>query len=545
MQPSEVDHALEKLEQTYAPFLMDAHATPFGALVEISRLASTSVANDSCLPYIFWSTKGNFTELTLADSCETVKLHHISHLASSIMKKIENEIAMLTHGISLDVILGISNNSYLALYDEPNNTTIGYSFVYDECNDLHSHYHMFVGHVHTSPDEIISFVTSSTLVIRHGEPVSPDVLRDSTLADLQAGHSSEVAGRFYSRSDQDPRHLDATTAFEYYHLSAKWQDLLGVGPGIYDFSAVTEAMRTAASKQDLAVAAYHRENQAICERVALLQFQQQLSIENTVRRLVNTPPAPDLSLDCTDVADNNVGLQALEALRLSLNAPMASFKSSAQAVAIQHALLGQNDLLVAFPTGGGKTSVYLAPLMKENQTTVLVLPLVALAADVIKRVKDLNVSCGEYTNSMSAVQHLPRLLLVSIKQAATSRFAAFLRLAHSSGKISRVVLDEAHLAVQSADYRQSMHQLLWLRTVQVPLICLTATLPVSMEKELSICLGTSFNVIRACTVRENLKYIIEDAGNDKRKATLKWMTEALNAPNDSCIKTIFVSLFLV
>ncbi|KAI9472494.1 hypothetical protein BDB00DRAFT_793548 [Zychaea mexicana] len=125
MQPSEVDHALEKLEQTYAPFLMDAYATPFGALVEISRLASTSVVNDSRLPYIFWSTKGNFTELTLAGSCETVKLHHISHLASSIMKKIENEIAMLTHGISLDVILGISNNSYLALYDEPNNTTIG------------------------------------------------------------------------------------------------------------------------------------------------------------------------------------------------------------------------------------------------------------------------------------------------------------------------------------------------------------------------------------------------------------------------------------
>ena len=44
--------------------------------------------------------------------------------------------------------------------------------------------------------------------------------------DLQAGHSSSIAGNFYAVSDKDHRHVSRDILHQYYLSSKEWYDLL-------------------------------------------------------------------------------------------------------------------------------------------------------------------------------------------------------------------------------------------------------------------------------------------------------------------------------
>ena len=84
-----------------------------------------------------------------------------------------------------------------------------------------------------------------------------------------------------------------------------------------------------------------------------------------------------------------------------------------------------------------------------------------------------------------------------------------------SEKLSRIVIDECHVALIHRKFRPVMRRLGSLvRCVSVPLVLLTATLPVIMEEELRIFLGCiEWEVIRKNSERSELQYQILDLGD--------------------------------
>src|SRR5438105_3866661 len=83
-------------------------------------------------------------------------------------------------------------------------------------------------------------------------------------------------------------------------------------------------------------------------------------------------------------------------------------------------------------------------------------------------------------------------------------------LSDVSSKEKRIIIDECHVTLIHRKFRPVMRRLGSLvRCVSVPLVLLTATLPINMEEELRIFLGCiEWEVIRKSSERSELQYQI-------------------------------------
>ena len=100
----------------------------------------------------------------------------------------------------------------------------------------------------------------------------------------------------------------------------------------------------------------------------------------------------------------------------------------------------------------------------------------------------------------------PKLLLVSCEVAGSLGFLGVLKNLAARNWLSRIVVDECHLAVTWSSFRPCMEQLVGLRSIRVPLILLTASMPPFMETKLKITFSSNFRTIRASTVRPEISY---------------------------------------
>lgn len=102
------------------------------------------------------------------------------------------------------------------------------------------------------------------------------------------------------------------------------------------------------------------------------------------------------------------------------------------------------------------------------------------------------------------------LLLVDVDLAVTSSFIAVFTALHACGRLDRLVIDEAHLILTAAHYRENLGLLGVLRRVGCPILCLTATLPPVGERELKQSLHfTQTEMLRVSSDRANLQYSIQ------------------------------------
>lgn len=99
------------------------------------------------------------------------------------------------------------------------------------------------------------------------------------------------------------------------------------------------------------------------------------------------------------------------------------------------------------------------------------------------------------------------LLLVGSEQALSSAFERYLDVLHLNGLLARVVVDEAHLALTSGDYRPNLQSLLYLRRHSVPLFLFSGTLSPPALPQLASVYGLPCpTVVRSKTDRPNLRY---------------------------------------
>ena len=166
------------------------------------------------------------------------------------------------------------------------------------------------------------------------------------------------------------------------------------------------------------------------------------------------------------------------------------------------------QVVLVLGTGSGKTMVVMiSAALADAGTTILVLPMVALRSDMLRRFHEVGI--WPLIWSIDSKQSAS-LVIVSAEAACTQGFLEYCHLQVSKQRLDRIIIDEGHLTITASDYRPCMAQLGWyVRQIRTQTVWLTATLPPMMEEEfIEHNKLVRPRIIRESTNRPNVKYII-------------------------------------
>lgn len=195
----------------------------------------------------------------------------------------------------------------------------------------------------------------------------------------------------------------------------------------------------------------------------------------------------------------------------------AAFKSREQGAAVELSAQRKGNLLVILGTGGGKLLIFMAAAVNFEETeagliTVVIVPLVALLLDLKERLQEKGIVACNWSDAVSRSKiesYNLRTLLITVDCAASDSFLEYLHLSSNLHKLARIVLDEVHYVLTSEHFRPLFQFLSRMQQIPVPIVCLTATLPLvetrSLLQKLHI-LPTATKIIRASTVQPKVVY---------------------------------------
>lgn len=197
--------------------------------------------------------------------------------------------------------------------------------------------------------------------------------------------------------------------------------------------------------------------------------------------------------------------------------PHATVRDSMQRDALRLLASSQPEIVLVMPTGSGKSLLYMVmSVLNAAEVTIVIMPLVALRQDLIRRCTEKTLPYWHYRSRDRMLERLhavPSLVLVDVEEAVTPSFNTFAKQLLDTGRLDRIVIDEAHLILTAADYREHLGLLAILRQIACPLVCLTATLPPYGELDLKQALFLTYPVIyRASSDRPNLEYCVQTIG---------------------------------
>ena len=384
--------------------------------------------------------------------------------------------------------------------------------------------------------------------------------------DEQAAHTAETAEFRYGRSISDHRCVTSHELVAYHAASVSWQKLLGfstdeslsiseyrrenlgeIQEGAQLKASSREAFHSsmvierALQRVDEGLLSLQRDMQFLKESDGVFKKSRQIeSAEGDDRSdptrfgssELQRPQKPDtravdarkyavktvrsfsrgISVPSSDWSQSPTLERTLlyrKYLQDMLNDVNAEFKSREQLLAIHEAHSRDRDVLAVLPTGGGKSMLFLVPsALEKDLITVVVCPLVALSNDMKNRFARFGIRFAAWSERHNDDF---QILIVSIETASTNDFLDFLNQLALRSVLARIVIDEAHIILTSAEYRPKLKELISMRpSAPVPLLLLTASLPPSMTQELCRAVGSRNTLIirSPSTIRSNIKYSI-------------------------------------
>lgn len=283
------------------------------------------------------------------------------------------------------------------------------------------------------------------------------------IADEQAGHTSHVAGMVYARGIMEQAGVVAERRQQFRSSSTDWHRFLGF----------TSAVEEAKSYKKRKMAPY--ETQA---EEARLERLERLSSMDTVAQLKR------------------------------IKGNKANFRGS-QRRAIDAIIAGQSPIVAVMPTGAGKSMLFMLPAWAEQGgTTVVVVPLISLRGDMMRRCKELGISCAEWQSQQPP--DAAAIVFVTPESAVGEGFATFINRLRATRQLDRIVIDECHIVLNRQYlFRKQMQQLGKLVAAETQMVLLTATLPPTEEDELFRRMHFQrhdVNMFRDPTTRTNIAY---------------------------------------
>ena len=163
--------------------------------------------------------------------------------------------------------------------------------------------------------------------------------RDRRILALQSAHSTAIADQYYGVDEEEFSNCPSHRTWEFLHASVSWHRLLELD-GISETEDTTPILPPPPPSQH-----------------------NPLMITQTNIHPINL--GQDIPFQ--DAITNAFIRSALRILHPATpNSPPAHFKSPQQAIAVSRVLARDSPLLVILPTGGGKTDVWLIPLLDPS-----------------------------------------------------------------------------------------------------------------------------------------------------------------------------------
>jgi superfamily II DNA helicase RecQ len=126
-------------------------------------------------------------------------------------------------------------------------------------------------------------------------------------------------------------------------------------------------------------------------------------------------------------------------------------------------------------TSEGKSLLFILPcILPDTGMMILVLPLVSLQGDLLRRVRELGID--HLVWAPGKLQDTP-LVFVTVEAICTEQFRTYTHWLAAIQDLGRIVFDKAHLTVTVSDYRQTIVDLALIRNIYIQFIYLIVTLP--------------------------------------------------------------------
>ncbi|KAJ7723185.1 hypothetical protein DFH07DRAFT_783643 [Mycena maculata] len=177
---------------------------------------------------------------------------------------------------------------------------------------------------------------------------------------------------------------------------------------------------------------------------------------------------------------------ALSILREFYKNENADFLSDEQREAVTMALRGSESFAAFLPTGAGKSLIFHLPAYHEQvKWTMVVCPYVALLRDQMLKATNLKLVCVQWSTAEQDVPESAQIIFLALESAATSQsYINQTRFITSHiDRVSRIIFDECH-GIFCEDYRPHWRKLHILATLPTQIIWLSASVPVSLQKQL-------------------------------------------------------------
>jgi superfamily II DNA helicase RecQ len=225
------------------------------------------------------------------------------------------------------------------------------------------------------------------------------------------------------------------------------------------------------------------------------------SISSNNTKIIKKIKTLDL-INLSSLSSSTIVLTSL--LQEFLDDSLARFKSIEQELLVQAILLKIPYILGVLPTSAGKSLSYLlTSALSISKITIVIIPLVGLKLDIVRRASEFNIPCNIFEETKS----FNNLTLVSIETITSSKFQELVEDLIKQDKLDRIIIDECHLLISSASYRPIMYRLKEILRFKIQFIFLSGTLPFSFEQELKNRLFLDdLSCIRASSLRSNISY---------------------------------------
>jgi superfamily II DNA helicase RecQ len=188
----------------------------------------------------------------------------------------------------------------------------------------------------------------------------------------------------------------------------------------------------------------------------------------------------------------------------------AEFRGIQKAV-IEAIMGGKSPIIAVMPTGGGKSLLFMLPVVAEpSGVTIVVVPLIALKADLKRRCEEMGIRVAEWNARMPP--DAATVVLVTPESALSVAFMTYVNRLRSLKQLDRIVIDECHHILHNDDqFRPLLREQGQLASAEVQMVLLTATLPPTKEAELRRRMGWEEGEVvlfRAATIRKNIEYSV-------------------------------------
>ena len=115
----------------------------------------------------------------------------------------------------------------------------------------------------------------------------------------------------------------------------------------------------------------------------------------------------------------------------------ARLRSEAQREGLQAVLGTDKELVIVLPTSRGKSLLFMGPAtLQSANTTVVIVPFIALTADLMRRCTAAGITCTQWKPELNV---LAKIVIVSAEDASTTPFQHHLWDMYNKGDLDRIV----------------------------------------------------------------------------------------------------------